>query len=127
MLKNVLKIDQVYATVGSEAKREYLEKELKVAKAFNYKLDEEKDFDKQILNLTQNFGVDLVFDCVGGSYWERNTNCMALDGELIVYGLMGGANVTGDVLGRVLRKRLQIKGSTLRSRTIQVTDFLSFK
>jgi hypothetical protein len=26
-----------------------------------------------------------------------------------------------------LRKRLQIKGSTLRSRTIQVTDFLSFK
>jgi tumor protein p53-inducible protein 3 len=122
MLTKVLKVNQVFATVGSEAKREFLEKELHVSKAFNYKLEEEKNFDKHIMGLTQDLGVDLVFDCVGGSYWERNTNCMAMDAELVVYGLMGGANVTGDILGRVLRKRIQIKGSTLRSRTIQVSD-----
>jgi tumor protein p53-inducible protein 3 len=126
MLTKVLKVTQVFATVGSEKKREYLEKELQVSKAFNYKLEEEKNFDKHIMSMTQNLGVDLVFDCVGGSYWERNTNCMAMDAEWIIYGLMGGTGVNGDLLGRVLRKRIQIKGSTLRSRTIQVIMVLIF-
>lgn len=33
---------------------------------------------------------------------------------------MGGPNVTGDILSRVLRKRIQLKGSTLRTRSIEV-------
>jgi tumor protein p53-inducible protein 3 len=120
LLKRVLKVDQVYATVGSDDKKKYLENELKVTRAFNYKLEDEQNFDQQILNITQNKGVDLVFDCIGESYWEKNANSLGMDSEWIVYGLMGGPNVNGDLLGKILRKRIQIKGTTLRTRSVGV-------
>jgi len=80
MLKNVLNVETVYATVGSEEKRKFVENELKVTKAFNYKLPEEEDFSKHILNLTDNKGVDVVFDCIGASYWQKNTDSLGVDG-----------------------------------------------
>lgn len=121
MLKNVLQVETVFATVGSEDKRDFLEKELKVTKAFNYKLKEEENFDKLILNMTENKGVDVVFDCIGGSYWERNSNCLGMDSEWVLYGSMGGNQVNGDILGRILRKRIQLKGTTLRTRSVDVS------
>ena len=57
MLKNVLKVKNVFATVGSEDKRAFLERELKVSKAFNYKLPEEQNFDELILKMTNNASV----------------------------------------------------------------------
>ncbi|CAF0956288.1 unnamed protein product [Brachionus calyciflorus] len=71
-----------------------------------------------INNLTNKKGVDVIFDCVGASYWQKNTECLAVDGEWIFYGTMGGVKVEGDLLGRILRKRIQLKGTTLRTRSI---------
>jgi len=58
-LKKILNVSVVYATVGSEDKKKFLENDLKVTKAFNYKSPEEEDFSKQILELTQRKGVNI--------------------------------------------------------------------
>ncbi len=80
ILKKVLHVSVIYATVGSEDKKKFLEKDLEISKAFNYKSSEEEDFSKQILELTNRKGVDVIFDCVGASYWEKNTDSLAIDG-----------------------------------------------
>ena len=34
-------------------------------------------------------GVSLILDCVGGSYWQQNTDVLTTDGRWVLYGLMG--------------------------------------
>lgn len=61
-------------------------------------------------------GVDIILDPVGGSYWEKNINCLSTDGRWIIYGLLGGGEVHGDLLSSLLSKRATIHTSLLRSR-----------
>ena len=124
MLTRVLKVGNVFATVGSEEKREYLEKKLNVTQAINYK--NEANFAERILELTKNRGVDLIFDCVGGEYWEKNVACLAVDGEWVLYGLLSGGKVDGDLLAKMMRKRASLKTTTLRNRSTQVRESLDF-
>lgn len=119
-MKNVLNVNTVYATCGSDVKKRYLEDNLKVSKVFNYKTPAEENFHEQIAELTENKGVDVVFDCVGGSYWEKNLESLGVDGELILYGLMGGGSVNGNILAKILKKRINLKSTTLRARSIDV-------
>ena len=61
-------------------------------------------------------GVDVILDPVGGSYLSDNMSCLAVNGRLVLIGLMGGANA--DIsLGLLMVKRFKLIGSTLRSRT----------
>ncbi|NXS83208.1 QORX oxidoreductase, partial [Erpornis zantholeuca] len=83
------------------------------AAGFNYKTE---DFSKKVLEFTQGSGVDIILDCVGGSYWEKNLNCLNTDGRWIIYGLLSGGEVHGDLLARLLSKRASIHTSLLRSR-----------
>jgi putative PIG3 family NAD(P)H quinone oxidoreductase len=62
-------------------------------------------------------GVDVVLDPVGASYLDDNQRCLGLDGRLVLIGLMGGRKGPLD-LGRLLMKRQQLVGSTLRSRPV---------
>lgn len=119
ILKKLLNIETVFATCGSDTKKAYLENSLNVTKAFNYKTESEQNFHEHIMKLTNNQGVNFVFDCVGGSYWQKNLDSLSMDGELIIYGLLGGGKVDGDILARVIRKRISIKSTTLRSRSIE--------
>ena len=48
---------------------------------------------------TGGVGVDVILDCVGGSYFSDNLSCLALDGVWVLYGLMGGVQVSGPLLG----------------------------
>ena len=82
--------------------------------------------------------MDVILDCVGGSYFTDNLSCLALDGVWVLYGLMGGVQVSGPVLGGtitiniteikikfykmslisgLLKKRASLKATTLRSRS----------
>jgi len=70
--------------------------------------------------MTVGHGVDVITDCVGGSYWEKNSKSLAKDGRWVVYGLLGGGNVSGNILGVLLKKRASITGTTLRTRSIEV-------
>ena len=71
ILKNILHVKTVFATVGSEEKKKYLENYLNVTKAFNYKKVEEENFHEEILRMTSQKGINVVFDCVGSSYFEK--------------------------------------------------------
>ncbi|NWV98007.1 QORX oxidoreductase, partial [Machaerirhynchus nigripectus] len=83
------------------------------AAGFNYKIE---DFSEKVLEFTQGSGVDIILDCVGSSYWEKNLNCLNTDGRWIIYGLLSGGEVHGDLLARLLSKRASIHTSLLRSR-----------
>ncbi|XP_060790493.1 quinone oxidoreductase PIG3 isoform X1 [Neoarius graeffei] len=102
-------------TAGSPDKLKLAEK-LGAAAGFNYK---EGDFSDQVLQFTQGRGVDIILDCIGGSYWEKNVHSLAMDGRWVLYGVMGGKAVDGDLLGKLLFKRGHILSSLLRSRNLQ--------
>lgn len=61
-------------------------------------------------------GVDMILDPVGGSYFADDLTVLALDGTLVLIGLMGGRSAQID-LGRMLMRRLHVAGSTLRARS----------
>ena len=61
---------------------------------------------------------DVILDPVGGKYAALNTKLLAVDGRWALIGLMGGRDAALD-LGQVLAKRIQLLGSTLRSRSDQ--------
>lgn len=102
-------------TAGSSDKLKMAEK-LGAAAGFNYK---EEDFSDNILRITEGRGVDIILDCIGGSYWEKNLHSLAIDGRWVLYGVMGGKAVNGDLLGKLLFKRGHILSSLLRSRSLQ--------
>jgi putative PIG3 family NAD(P)H quinone oxidoreductase len=62
-------------------------------------------------------GVDVILDPVGAEYLEANLNCLAIEGRLVLIGLMGGASAQIN-LGSLLMKRIRLIGSTLRARSV---------
>ncbi|MDB6445221.1 zinc-binding dehydrogenase [Pseudomonas sp. 21TX0197] len=58
---------------------------------------------------------DVILDPVGASYAPLNVKLLSVDGRWVLIGLMGGRETQLD-LAQVLAKRIQLLGSTLRSR-----------
>ena len=58
---------------------------------------------------------DVILDPVGASYAQQNLKWLAFDGRWVNIGLMGGRRVELD-LAQLLGKRIQLIGSTLRTR-----------
>jgi tumor protein p53-inducible protein 3 len=69
--------------------------------------------------------VNIVLDCIGSSFVDKNLASIATDGRWILYGLLGGANVEGGFLGALLRKRISLISTTLRSRSLEVSFVVS--
>ena len=63
-------------------------------------------------------GIDVILDPVGGGYLAENLKLLALNGRLVLIGLMGGARAEID-LAQLMVKRARIQGSTLRARPRQ--------
>jgi putative PIG3 family NAD(P)H quinone oxidoreductase len=105
---------QVFATAGS-AEKIARTVELGAKVGIHYK---EEDFAARVLELTHTAGVDVIQDFIGAPYWQRNLQCLKVGGRLILVGLMGGANVEVD-LGLLLRKRLHVIGSVMRSQPLE--------
>ncbi|MEU1405657.1 NAD(P)H-quinone oxidoreductase [Streptomyces sp. NPDC005728] len=98
-------------TVGSERKGD-LCMSLGAEAVINYRT---QDFVSEVRDRTAGAGVDLLLDCVGGSYLSRNVEALADDGTMLIIGLQGGNGSRID-LGPVMRRRLTVRGSTLRAR-----------
>ncbi|HZT12420.1 MAG TPA: NAD(P)H-quinone oxidoreductase [Candidatus Baltobacteraceae bacterium] len=81
--------------------------------AIDYKRE---DFVDAILAATQNAGVDVVLDLVGGAYVARDLDALALDGRIACIATTGGPRAEIE-LGKLLHKRATISGSSLRPRT----------
>jgi len=81
--------------------------------AINYR---DGDFTPAVRDATSGKGVNVVLDSIGGRYLESNLAALALDGRLVIIGLMGGGRAEID-LASMLVRRLRVIGSTLRART----------
>lgn len=116
-----------FATAGSDEKCAAA-RSVGATDAFNYRTLDGK-FAAALSNATRGHGADVILDCIGASYWEENFDALAEDGRWVVFGLMGGTKVDDpNALGKILRKRAAILGTTLRSRDIEyrarlVSDF----
>ena len=62
----------------------------------------------------------MILDCVGGSHVEKNLAAVATDGQWVLYGTMGGADVEGPFLRGLLKKRISLMATTLRTRSDEV-------
>ncbi len=69
-----------------------------------------------VRNATEGRGADVAMDLVGGRWLPATLASLADGGRLILVGLMAGRRAELD-LGEVLRRRLTLRGSVLRSRS----------
>lgn len=84
-----------------------------------YTIDyENEDFAERVLEITGGRGANVVIDFIGGPYFQANLDCMAMEGRLVMLSFLGGVQTNSFNLAPILRKRLQIVGSTLRARSL---------
>ncbi|KAL9969760.1 hypothetical protein ACROYT_G022016 [Oculina patagonica] len=103
-----------FVTAGSEEKIK-MAVSLGAEGGFNYKTGK---FDSWIGSVTDGKGANVILDCIGSSFWEQNVKSLAVDGRWVLYGLLGGGDVTGSILRDLLRKRASLIATTLRSRPL---------
>jgi NADPH2:quinone reductase len=77
-----------------------------------------ENFAAEVKRLTHDKGVHLVLDFVGAAYMEQDLQALAPWGRIVFLATLGGTHATVD-LGLVMSKRIQIRGCTLRSRTLE--------
>jgi len=109
-----LKKSQIAVTAGSKEKLD-LCRSLGSTLQVNYK---EQDFAEKIKEKFGENSVDLIIDFIGSPYWDNNISSLEMDGRLVYLSMLGGAEVKEMDLVPILRKRLTIRGSTLRNRSI---------
>lgn len=78
----------------------------------------EQDFEAEILRLTNQRGVDVILDMVGGDYTARNIRCLAMDGRVVQLAFLKGGEVSLNLMDLV-RRRARLTGSLLRPRSVQ--------
>ncbi len=104
---------RVFATAGTDDKCRACEA-LGAERGINYRSE---DFVEVVKSLTGGKGANVILDMVAGSYVNREIQCLADDGRLVIIALLGGAK--GEVnFSEILRRRLTVTGSTLRPRPV---------
>ena len=86
---------EIFATAGSETKVNYL-KQLGVQHTINYNT---QDFETVIKKITQQKGIDVIFDAVGGKSVKKGMRLLAPGGRLVCYGAaaMSNKNIFGKI------------------------------
>jgi NADPH:quinone reductase-like Zn-dependent oxidoreductase len=77
-----------------------------------------QDFAKEVANFTDKKGANIILDFIGAPYFEQNINSLATDGTLMMISVMGGFKLDELNLYPFLKKRITVKGTTLRARDI---------
>jgi putative PIG3 family NAD(P)H quinone oxidoreductase len=65
---------------------------------------------------TDGAGMNVILDLAGGPYMAVNVECAALQGRIMVIGLVAGRSATLD-LAAILNKRITVRGTALRPRS----------
>ena len=113
---------RVIVTSGSDEKLERA-KNLGADHGINHR---KKDFVDEVNARTENRGVDVVVDSVGGEVWQKSLAALTRGGRLVTCGATAGGQPNDD-LTAIFSKQLKIYGSTLGSREEfrQLLNFLS--
>jgi NADPH2:quinone reductase len=75
-------------------------------------------FAREVLDASDQRGVDVVLELVGGGYVAEDLRCVAMQGRIVLVGTLGGASAEID-LGTLLRRRVTLRGTVLRSRPLE--------
>ena len=113
---------KIIITAGSADKCQFCLK-LGADAAINYK---DQDFVTEVKRQTNNKGVDVILDIIGGDYFSRNLQCMGFDARLVQIAIQNGAKTEINLLPLML-KRLTLTGSTLRTRDDQFKSKIAQK
>jgi putative PIG3 family NAD(P)H quinone oxidoreductase len=100
----------VITTAGSAEKTAFC-RSIGADHAIDYR---QQDFVVEVGRITQERGVDVILDMVGGDYIERNLKCLALEGRLAQIAFLHGSRAECD-FRLMMVKRLTLRGSTLRA------------
>lgn len=103
----------VFATAGGADKAKAC-RDLGADKGIDYKAE---DFAAVVKEATNKRGVDVILDMVGGDYFAKNIDCLAVEGRLVHIAFLRGGKVEFNI-EPVMRKRLTVTGSTLRPRSV---------
>src|SRR3954452_23220466 len=104
---------RVFATAGSAEKCAACER-LGAERAINYR---DEDFVAVVRELTGGHGADVVLDMVGGEYFARNIDVLAVEGRLVEIATLRGAKADVNIQ-TIMVRRLTVTGSTLRPRPV---------
>lgn len=108
---------QVFTTAGSTSRVQRL-RDLGADHAIDYhELAEETQLAQWTREHTDDAGIDVVLDVMGGSGLDANIRTLADGGKIVVIGTQGGTRPQFN-LTRLMVKRGSIIGTTLRSRRL---------
>ncbi len=82
--------------------------------AVDYKTE---DFEEVCKQATNNLGVNVVLDVIGGEYLNKNVASLALRGTIVQVGLMGGGTTPFNIAA-LMPKRARLIGTVLRPRPL---------
>jgi len=99
---------RVIATAGSDEKLARV-KELGADETINYN---SLDFAAEIKKLTGENGVDLIFDQIGASVWDKNIQSLSAKGRMLLIGVVGGGMVSANI-GPLIMRDLSVLGVTV--------------
>jgi NADPH2:quinone reductase len=104
---------KVIVTVGSKDKADACLK-LGADHAVNYKTE---DFVAAVKTATAGAGANVILDMVGGDYIDRNYDAAAIEGRIVQIAFLSGTPKASANFAKLMVKRLQHTGSTLRPRS----------
>ena len=104
---------RVFATAGSAEKCAACER-LGAERCIDYR---NGDFVAAVRALTGGHGVDVILDMVGGDYFARNIEALAVEGRLVEIATLHGVKAELNIQ-TIMGRRLTITGSTLRPRPV---------
>ncbi len=93
---------KLIGTVGSDKKVDMAKKN-GCDFVINYR---KEDFDKKVLEITENKGVDVVYDGVGKDTFEKSINCLKIRGMMVSFGNSSGSLNLIDVKKYIVPKSI---------------------
>ena len=100
---------KLIGTVGSDEKVDIAKKN-GCDFVINYR---KEDFDKKVLEITENKGVDVVYDGVGKDTFEKSINCLKVRGMMVSFGNSSGSLNLIDVKKYMVPKSIFFTRPTL--------------
>jgi len=110
-------------SIGVASSKDKLDmcKWLGVDEVINYKeINTPELFTEEVMKMTDGKGVDYIIDPICASNFQQNCQILAMDAKWVVYGFLGGFNVSDGLNMQLLfKKRASLLTTTLRGRSIE--------
>ena len=111
-LARAMRAGRIFGTASRTKLDRIAELELPLDVGIDYRRE---SFREVVERETDGGGVDVILELVGAGYWADDLASLAHRGRLVLIGLMSGTEAGTD-LATVLRRRLRIVGTVMRSR-----------